>query len=54
MMEMVCDIGGLKMSANLITLIRLVLVFVAVALFNLNFYANAAKAAPVEVDFLSG
>jgi CDP-diacylglycerol--glycerol-3-phosphate 3-phosphatidyltransferase len=30
------------MSANLITLIRLVLVFVAVALFNLNFYANAA------------
>ena len=30
------------MSANLITLIRLVLVFVAVALFNVNFYANAA------------
>jgi len=30
------------MSANLITLIRLGLVFVVVALFNINFYANAA------------
>ncbi len=30
------------MSANLITLARLLLVFVAVSLFNLNFYANAA------------
>jgi CDP-diacylglycerol--glycerol-3-phosphate 3-phosphatidyltransferase len=30
------------MSANLITLIRLSLVFVVVALFNMNFYANAA------------
>ena len=30
------------MYANLITLIRLILIFVAVALFNLNFYANAA------------
>ena len=30
------------MSANLITLIRLVLVFIVVALFNMNFYANAA------------
>jgi hypothetical protein len=30
------------MYANLITLIRLFLVFVAVALFNLNFYANVA------------
>ena len=30
------------MSANLITLIRLILVFVVVALFNINFYANLA------------
>jgi len=30
------------MTANLITLIRLGLVFVVVALFNINFYANAA------------
>lgn len=30
------------MTANLITLVRLLLVFVAVALFNINFYANAA------------
>ena len=33
------------MSANLITLIRLGLVFVVVALFNINFYANAAMLA---------
>jgi CDP-diacylglycerol---glycerol-3-phosphate 3-phosphatidyltransferase len=30
------------MSANMITLIRLILVFVVVALFNINFYANLA------------
>jgi len=30
------------MSANMITLIRLLLVFVVVALFNINFYANLA------------
>lgn len=30
------------MSANLITLIRLILVFVVVGLFNINFYANVA------------
>ena len=30
------------MSANMITLIRLILVFVVVALFNVNFYANLA------------
>jgi len=30
------------LSANLITLIRLILVFVVVALFNINFYANLA------------
>jgi len=30
------------MTANMITLVRLLLVFVIVALFNLNFYANAA------------
>ena len=37
------------MSANLITLIRLILVFVAVALFNINFYANTAMFALIIV-----
>ena len=34
--------GGNPVSANMITLTRLILVFVVVALFNINFYANLA------------